>query len=126
MQGRRVMSSLAVAATGAALLAGCGGSGTAKAPTPTPTASGGSSSTTGVKIDNFAFRPATLTAAGGTRVAVTNEDGVAHTLTADDGHSFDTGSIDPGSSSMVTAPKAGRYPFHCSIHPFMHGTLVVR
>jgi plastocyanin len=126
MQARRVICSLAVAATTAALLAGCGGSGTAKAPTPSPTASGGSSSTSGIKIDNFAFSPATLTVAGGARIAVTNDDGTAHTLTADDGHSFDTGSIDSRSSSTVTAPKPGRYPFHCSIHPFMHGTLVVR
>jgi plastocyanin len=125
MQARRV-GSLAAAATAAALLAGCGGSGTAKAPTPSPSASGGSSSTSGIKIADFAFSPATVTVAGGARVAVTNDDSAAHTLTADDGHSFDTGSIDSGSSSTVTAPKPGRYPFHCSIHPFMHGTLVVR
>jgi|SRR6187397_2302942 plastocyanin len=126
MQGRRVISSVAVAATAAALLEGCGGSGTAKAPTPSPTASGGSPSTGAIKIDNFAFSPATLAVAGGAGAVVTNDDSVAHTLTADDGHSFDTGSIDSGSSSTMTAPKPGRYPFHCSIHPFMHGTLVVR
>jgi plastocyanin len=48
------------------------------------------------------------------------------TFTADDGHSFDTGPIDTGASTSVTAPRQGRYPYHCTIHPFMHGTLVVR
>jgi plastocyanin len=123
---RRILSSLAVAGTAAALLAGCGGSsssGTAKPPTP----SGGSSSQgSAIKMNNFAFSPATLTISHGAVVGVTNDDSAAHTITADDGHSFDTGSIAPGASGKLTAPKPGRYAYHCTIHPFMHGTLVVR
>jgi plastocyanin len=123
---RRIVSSLAVAGTAAALLAGCGGSstpGTARPPTP----SGGSSSQgSGIKMDNFAFSPATLTVSHGSVVGVTNHDSAAHTVTADAGHSFDTGSIAPGASGKLTAPKPGRYAYHCTIHPFMHGTLVVR
>lgn len=125
MNPGRAISSLAVAAAAASLLAGCGGSGTAKAPAP----GGGSSSAasgSAVKIANFAFSPGTLTVHGGARVTVSNDDSTAHTATSDDGHSFDTGTIDAGSSSTVTAPKPGRYAYHCSIHPFMHGTLVVR
>jgi plastocyanin len=49
-----------------------------------------------------------------------------HTVTADDGHSFDTGSIIPGEAGKLTTPKPGRYAYHCTIHPFMRGTLVVR
>jgi plastocyanin len=63
---------------------------------------------------------------GDARVDVTNHDSTAHTFTANGGNSFDTGSIDPGKSSRLSALKPGRYPYHCSIHPFMHGTLVVR
>jgi plastocyanin len=127
MQPRRVISSIAVAATVAALLAGCGGSGTPKPTTPTGTSSSASaaSSSSGLKIDNFAFSPATLTVSGNARVDVTNDDSTAHTVTANDGKSFDTGSIDPGSSSRLSTLKPGRYPYHCSIHSFMHGTLVV-
>ena len=126
MEPGRVVTSLAIAAAAASLLVACGGSGTAK---PSATSSGSSSSASSgsaVKIANFAFSPGTLTVAGGARVTVRNDDSTAHTVTADDGHSFDTGAIDPGSSSTVTAPKPGRYTYHCSIHPFMHGTLVVR
>jgi plastocyanin len=126
MAFRRIVSSLAVAGSAAALLAGCGGpstSGTARAPTP----SGGSSSQgSAIKMDNFAFSPATLAVSHGAVVGVTNDDSAAHTVTADDGHSFDTGSIAPGASGKLTAPKPGRYAFHCTIHPFMHGTLTVR
>ena len=50
----------------------------------------------------------------------------AHTATADSGNSFDTGNIDPGSSATFTLSKVGTYSYHCSIHPFMHGTLTVR
>ena len=58
-------------------------------------------------------------------MTVTNNDSTAHTFTADDGKSFDTGDLDPGSSKSVTVAKAGKYPYHCTIHSFMHGTLVV-
>jgi len=124
-----MISSLAVVGAAAALLAGCGGaSGTAKAPTPS---SGGSSSSatsgtsaSAIKIDNFAFSPNTLTVSGG-RITVSNADSTTHTATADDGHSFDTGPVSPGSSSTLTVTKPGRYAYPCSIHPDMHGTLVV-
>jgi plastocyanin len=122
------MSSIAVAGTAAALLVGCGGSGTATTSTPSGAspASSPAPSPSAVKIDNFAFHPATLTVSGDARVNVTNDDSTAHTVTANDGNSFDTGQIDPGKSSRLSALKAGRYPYHCSIHSFMHGTLVVR
>jgi plastocyanin len=128
MHLHRMISSLAVVGAAAALLAGCGGaSGTAKAPAPS---GGGSSSATpgnsagAIKIDNFAFSPNTLTVSGG-RVTVSNADSTTHTVTADDGHGFDTGPVSPGSSSPLTVTKPGRYAYHCSIHPDMHGTLVV-
>jgi plastocyanin len=56
---------------------------------------------------------------------VTNSDSTAHTATADDGHTFDTGTIDPGASKTISATKPRTYPYHCSIHPFMHGKIVV-
>lgn len=59
-------------------------------------------------------------------ITVTNHDSTAHTTTADDGKSFDTGNIDPGSSATIRLSKPGTYKYHCNIHPFMHGTLVVK
>jgi plastocyanin len=117
---------VAVAVAAAAVLVGCGGSDTPG----TPVASGGtpansSSSADGITMKHFAFSPVTVTVGAGARVSVSNDDSTAHTVTADDGHSFDTGVVGTGASKSLTAPKAGRYPYHCSIHSFMHGTLVV-
>jgi plastocyanin len=125
---RSLPALLAVLAT-AALLAGCGGGGSnqptaASTPAPSGGSSGGGGK--GVQIDNFKFVPGTLTVKRGTRVVVANQDSTAHTATSDDGSSFDTGGIDPGASKTITLSKAGTFAYHCSIHPFMHGTLVVR
>jgi plastocyanin len=79
-----------------------------------------------VHISGFKFNPATVTLKHGARLTVTNDDSAAHTATADDGNSFDTGTVSAGASRMVTAPKPGTYPYHCTIHSFMHGTLVVK
>ncbi len=73
-------------------------------------------------IRDFAFVPSTLVIAVGTTVSVTNHDTVAHTWTSS---LFDSGPIPPGSSFKVTFTKRGTYRYHCSIHPFMTGTIVV-
>jgi plastocyanin len=79
-----------------------------------------------VVISNFRFSPATDTVKPGARVTVTNQDGVTHTVTADDGHSFDTGNLAYGGSQTISVSKPGSYSYHCTIHPYMHGTLVVK
>jgi plastocyanin len=77
----------------------------------------------GVTISGFKFSPATLTVSAGQQVNVMNSDGVTHTFTSS---AWDSGDIQPGASYTLTAPtQAGSYQFHCSIHPFMTGTLVV-
>lgn len=137
MKPRHVTASLVALAAVAGPIAGCGGSNptsSAAQPSKPPqnaTASGSSQSKTdsgpgSLSIADFKFAPASLTVSPGTRITVANHDSTAHTATADNGQSFDTGNIDPGSSASITLPKPGTYKYHCSIHPFMHGTLVVR
>lgn len=97
-------------------------------PTPTPQTQSETPAVTeaSVEIKNFAFNPATITVKPGAKITVTNQDSVGHTLTSDDGKSFDTGVLVQGKSAVVTAPAtAGSYPFHCTPHPYMKGTLVV-
>jgi plastocyanin len=76
-----------------------------------------------VGIDHFAFQPGTLRIAKGTRVTFENESGVAHTATRNG--SFDTGRIAPGKSAVVRFNHTGTFAYHCTIHPFMHGKIVV-
>jgi plastocyanin len=77
-----------------------------------------------ITIKDFGFTvPSSVSP--GTTVRVDNEDSVAHTVTADSGNAFDEQAA-PGSSGFTAPSAPGTYPFHCNIHPEMHGTLVVR
>ncbi|WP_194892415.1 cupredoxin domain-containing protein [Catenulispora pinisilvae] len=100
---------------------------TTTAPSPAPSSAPNSAPAAAAQIviDNFAFSPANLTVHPGQAVTVVNHDSVTHTLTAAGG-TFDTGDINPGKSATFTAPAtAGNYPYVCSIHASMHGTLTV-
>lgn len=78
-----------------------------------------------VAIAGFAFSPNTVTVNVGDTVTWTNNDGASHTATADGG-SFDTGNLANGASGAETFSTAGTFPYHCSIHPNMTGTVVVQ
>lgn len=77
-----------------------------------------------VSISKFAFHPRTLRVRRGTRVVFANADSTTHTATRPG--SFDTGRIRPGHSVAVRLRHRGVYAFHCKIHPFMRGKIVVR
>ena len=79
----------------------------------------------GVRIQDFAFGPRTVTITAGDRVRWTNRDAVEHTATARNG-SFDTGLLGQGESRSVRFMVAGTYRYVCTPHPTMTGTIVVR
>jgi plastocyanin len=78
-----------------------------------------------VKIDNFSFGPATLTAPVGTMVTWTNRDDIPHTVVSTDGV-FKSKVLDTDEKFSFTFSKAGSYPYFCSIHPKMTGKVVVQ
>jgi len=84
----------------------------------TATASGGKS----VEINHFAFHPPTLKVKRGAKVAFTNSQNVTHTASSG---SFDTKRIAPGASVVVKFSQKGTFAYHCKIHPFMKGKIVV-
>jgi plastocyanin len=75
-------------------------------------------------IQNVAFSPNTITIASGSTVTWTNRDGAAHTVTADDG-SWGSSTLRQGGTYSHVFTSLGSYTYHCAIHPFMKGTLVV-
>jgi plastocyanin len=77
-----------------------------------------------VKIDNFSFGPATLTVAAGTTVTWTNRDDIPHTVVSTAGV-FKSKALDTDEKFSYTFAKAGSFPYFCSIHPKMTGTVVV-
>lgn len=114
-------------------LAACGGNGSnyssptspgTPSPNP-PTASNVSVSIAGIKgASSFSPNPSNATV--GQAVTWSNTDSTTHRIVADDS-SFDTGNIAPGrASAAVMTSKAGTIPYHCSIHPEMVGTLIVK
>ena len=79
-----------------------------------------------VEIRNFKHSPSRLTVKPGETVTVTNFDIAGHTVTSDDGSSFDTGVMSKDKTVTFTAPTTlGEYSFFCSVHPNMRATLVV-
>jgi plastocyanin len=48
-----------------------------------------------------------------------------HSATSDDPMGWDTGILASGASATITFPTAGTFPYHCSIHPDMLGTVDV-
>ena len=83
-----------------------------------------STATAEVTIDNFSFRPQTITVVVGTTVTWTNRDDIPHTVVSDDGV-FKSKARDTDEQFSYTFDKAGTYPYHCSIHPKMTGQVVV-
>lgn len=77
-----------------------------------------------VVIEGMAFQPATLTVKQGDTVVWKNADLYAHTATA--AGAFDSKEIAPGGTWKLIAQKQGRFPYVCTLHPVMKGTLVVK
>ena len=74
----------------------------------------------------FGFSPKTLTVPVGTTVTWKNTTQVAHTVTSDNGASFDSGIVPAGGTFTFTFTKAGSYAYHCDIHPYMKATIIVK
>lgn len=110
---------VAVATLGTA--AGCGGDDTGADDT------GAAAGPAAVEIVDFTYDPVTLTVSPGAEITFTNRDTAAHTATARDGSSFNTGSIAGGAEATVTVPEdaPGEISYFCSFHPFMEATVVV-
>jgi plastocyanin len=77
-----------------------------------------------VNIDNFAFVPAAITVHAGSTVTWTNHDEEPHTVAANDG-TFHSPGMGTGATFSHTFAAAGTFEYVCSIHPMMHGTVVV-
>jgi plastocyanin len=84
-------------------------------------------STVEVKIDNFSFGPTTLTIPVGTTVTWINRDDIPHTVVStDDPKTFKSKVLDTDEKFSFTFTKVGTYPYFCSVHPKMTGTIIVQ
>ena len=128
---------LAVALSGSAA-AGCGGDdgggggggygGNSAAATTATAATSTSAATSGpvpISLKDIAYHPQSVAVHEGQAVRWTNDDDVAHTVTAQSGATFDSGTLKPGIKAFyeTTMRNAGTVSYHCTIHPNMTGKI---
>ena len=112
------------------LLAGCGlSSGGSTTATP-PTASGPQPTVhiTGSAYATYQFSPASITIKVGTTVVWISGADVPHSATSDPGSAvtWDSGAIPPGGGTYrFTFTQVGTFPYHCTYHAYMHGSIIV-
>jgi len=102
-----------------AMIVAVAGVRTATADSPPPLAS------PMVFIRNSVYYPNSITVKTGTTVVWRNDDvQLSHTVTSTTGV-FDSKNMDRGVVYSYTFKKAGKYPYTCTYHPFMQGTVIV-
>jgi len=97
----------------------------AGSPTETTAVDGEGTEGTAVTIAGYAFAPTPLVARTGDTVMWTNEDDFAHKVTSDDDAWTPSEEIASGGTFAVTLDEAGTYAYHCGIHNYMEGVVVV-
>ena len=83
--------------------------------------------TPSITITNYSFHPGTLTVKAGATVTWVNKDDDVHTIKSTDGpEAFNSPALDSGGHFGFTFHHAGTYHYVCTVHPYMHGVIVVR
>lgn len=81
--------------------------------------------TDAVTIKNFGFGPATVTVKVGSTITWTNTDDEAHTVFFAFDGSRSPILVNQANTYRKTFSAPGTFTYHCTIHPFMTGTVVV-
>ena len=76
-----------------------------------------------VAMKNMKFSPATIEIKKGDTVEWKNDDITPHTATS---ATFDSGSIASDAAWRHTFTEAGNFPYTCTFHPVMKGTIIVK
>lgn len=77
-----------------------------------------------IVIQNYTFSPETLTVMAGTTVTWVNHDQVPHTVVEKD-QQFHSSALDTDDRYSFTFTTPGVYPYFCTLHPTMTGTITV-
>ena len=128
---------VAVPALTIAVIAGCGGkdampmpSSPTPTPTPTPAVTASAYVLPGaVSLNDWAFGDEPIVIYAHERLRWVNADGLTHHIVADSPDVTDfrnTDDLRPGGEQSFNMTKLGTTGIHCSIHPNMTGTLIVR
>lgn len=78
-----------------------------------------------VEISDYDYLPPNISIPLGATVVWTNKDRAEHDAKADNGD-WMTPTIEQDGSAALNFPTPGTYTYHCTIHPYMKGTITVR
>jgi plastocyanin len=79
---------------------------------------------THLTIDNFTFKPDTITVPVGTKVVWENDDDIPHSIVETTGK-FHSAALDTDDKFGFTFDRAGTFEYFCGLHPHMKGKVVV-
>jgi plastocyanin len=117
-----------VATAGARCLIGCGvaliASAAGIAAAPVAVSAAAAQPRVVVVVRDYAIVPNSITVAPGTLVVWANNGAATHRI-VDDGGAFGSPGLQPGHDFGYRYTTAGRFPFHCTIHAQMVGTVIV-
>ena len=121
---RRGASAIAVAA----LLTACSGNGAATNPPATGAAlcsqpAAGTATKVNATVSGNQWGP--VSAAVGDVITWTNADAVPHKVALDDGSCTMSANIEGNAPQSLVFTQAGTFPFHCTVHPSMKGTITI-
>ena len=78
-----------------------------------------------VWLQGMAFTPASITVSVGTTIKWTNKDAVTHNVTSNTAV-FSSGAMGDGATFSFKFTTAGTFPYTCTIHPSMQGSVIVQ
>ncbi len=96
----------------------------APAPSASKPASPAFTSNIQVAIRGFEFVSETIRVKAGTKITWANSDTAGHTATSDTGL-FTSKILSQGKSFEYVFNTPGTYPYHCVLHPYMKGEIIV-
>jgi plastocyanin len=131
----RRLAALAAAVTSQPLSlpsASAGAATAAASPTAAPTPSVAGEQVSGLaaaqtvqETDALKFDPGSVTVSTSGVVQWTNSSSAPHNVTFDANPEITSSTMNPGDKYEVRFTRAGQYPYHCTFHPGMNGTVVV-
>lgn len=119
--GRRSAAVIATLTLSVAVAA-CGGGGDEQ-PNPVAVPAASASGATTIDMVDLAFRPRALTVERGQTVTFRNVGKVTHNAKGD---GFFSRVVEPGDSYRHTFTRTGSFPYVCTFHPGMNGTVTVK
>jgi plastocyanin len=115
---------LAAAGCGSSSKKSSGGATSTPAPPSTTSTPASGGKAVAVAAKNIKFVPAAVTVKVGQTVRWSNQDPVAHTVTAESGATFDS-PLPAGGTFEFTPTKPGKINYRCTIHQNQSGTITV-